>query len=619
MAYTWKCTINNLGSSSPSNVSFNHEGTMPTFEEVTFNGDVFIKIPTMYGKVNTVVSNQITSFTIADGKVDDSYLPFPVFVKEDGTSIMSYVLIGKYLNNSSSTMQSVANTSSTGLTIGTARTYARNRGVGYQLYDWMFQRLWQYLIICAMNTINTNSGSGITTDALGIYWGGSEFWVDGLTQTSGVLAVSYKPTKYIDNATTSTDGYVSIGYNLANPSSSSQCVSKLGYDVNNPFVNYPSSSVTSSSYNTYYCDFYYYNSGNNYPLMSSVGASASYIGAFYTEVRNSWNRTKAVRLCYRPVDEVIITTHNINYNLNNCTGASSNPATIDEGESITLSFTANTGYSFPTDIRVLGVTSYNWNPNTGNLILNNVTGDVTIVINCSLSLFSITTNLFNCTSDSTNPNTIEYGSSVSLQFTPNQTYMFTDTISVTNATYTWNKDTGVLNISNPTNNVVITLSAIDDGKLYLYLYQNTAEGNRVDKTNYLTSVGLISGTFRDSTSINDLVITYQSELLPNFNYVYIPKLNRYYFVDDITSENYSLWTLALSVDPLMTYKEAILNCNGFVDRCESDFNANIIDKKRVVEEGNTIEVNTVTNELFTNTIGTYIMTALLISFDSIEG
>lgn len=150
------------------------------------------------------------------------------------------------------------------------------------------------------------------------------------------------------------------------------------------------------------------------------------------------------------------------------------------------------------------------------------------------------------------------------------------------------------------------------------LYQNTAEGNRVDKTNYLTQVGTISGALRSSTSINDLVITYESKSIPNFNYVYIPIFNRYYFVDDITSENYSLWTLALSVDPLMTYKEAIINCNGFVDRCESDFNANIIDKKRVVEEGNTIEVDTVTNELFTNNTGTYIMTALLISFDTIE-
>ena len=166
-------------------------------------------------------------------------------------------------------------------------------------------------------------------------------------------------------------------------------------------------------------------------------------------------------------------------------------------------------------------------------------------------------------------------------------------------------------------NLLLNVRQIYDS-FAINLYQNTSEGNRVDKTNYLTQVGTISGALRSSTSINDLVITYESNSIPNFNYVYIPIFNRYYFVDDITSANYSLWTLALSVDPLMTYKEAIINCNGFVDRCESDFNANIIDKKRVVEEGNTIEVDTVTNELFTNTSGTYIMTALLVGFDSIE-
>lgn len=617
MAYTWKCTINNLGSSSPVNVTFNHEGTMPTFEEVTFKGDAFIKIPTMYGKVNTVVDNQITSFTIADGRIDDSYLPFPVFVKEDGISVMSYVLMGKYLSNSSNSVQSVPNTNPIGLQIGEARTIVRTRGIGYQLYDWMFQRLWQYLIITKMNTIDTNNGSGLNPDAFGIYWGNAGVWIDGLCHNSGVLAASYKPSKYVNEATTSTDGYVSISYNISPNTAQDLCITKLGYDENNPFVNYPISFVINSSFDTYYCDNFYVSNGSH-PIRSGVGYNGAVSGAFRFGGNSIWIDTGLIRLCYRPVDEVIITTHNINYTLNNCSGSSSNPTTIDEGESITLSFTSNTGYSFPTDIKVLGVTSYNWNPNTGNLILNNATGDVTIVINCSLSIFSITTNLVNCTSDSTNPTTIQYGTSVSLQFTPNQTYMFTDTISVTNATYTWNKDTGILNVSNPTNNVVITLSAIDDGKLYLYLYQNTAEGNRVDKTNYLTSVGLVSGTFRDSTSINDVVITYQSESIPNFNYVYIPKLNRYYFVDDITSENYSLWTLALSVDPLMTYKEAILNCNGFVDRCESDFNANIIDKKRVIEEGNTIEVDTVTNELFTNTSGTYIMTALLVGFDSTE-
>ena len=302
VTYTWKCTINNLGSSSTSNVTFNHEGTMPTFEEVTFNGDVFIKIPTMYGKVNTVVSNQITSFTIANGKVDDSFLPFPVFVKEDGTSIMSYVLMGKYINNSTTTVQSIPNTKPSKLQIDNARTIVRTRGNGYQLFDWMFQRLWQYLIICAMNTINTNSGSGLQTDGLGIYWGASGIWIDGICHNSGVLAVSYKPSKYVNSATASTDGYTSISYNLATPTPSDQCISKLGYDPNNPFVNYPSASVKNSSFNTYYCDYYYYSSGSR-PFCSIVGDTSARYGAFLCDGYDAWTYTFGVRLCYRPVDE----------------------------------------------------------------------------------------------------------------------------------------------------------------------------------------------------------------------------------------------------------------------------------------------------------------------------
>ena len=296
----YKATVSNLGVSSPSSVNFTKDSGFPTtFEEVTYNGDVFIKIPTMYKKVNTVVDDQITSFTIATGKIDDSYVPYPCFLDENG-SLLPYVLMGKYLNNSSSTMQSVANTSPTSLAIGTARTYARNRGNGYQLYDWMFQRLWQDLIIVAMSTINTNNGSGLQTDKFGVYWGTGGIWIDGICHNSGVLAVSYKPSKYVDNVTASTDGYTSISYNLTTTTSSKQCISKLGYDPNNPFVNYPSSTVTNNSYNTYYCDYYYYSSGSH-PFSSRVGDTYAHYGAFDCYVRFDWPNTYGVRLCYRPL------------------------------------------------------------------------------------------------------------------------------------------------------------------------------------------------------------------------------------------------------------------------------------------------------------------------------
>lgn len=148
------------------------------------------------------------------------------------------------------------------------------------------------------------------------------------------------------------------------------------------------------------------------------------------------------------------------------------------------------------------------------------------------------------------------------------------------------------------------------------LYQNTAEANRVDKTNYISTVGTLSGVLRDESSITDVTITFESVDIPTFNYVYISAFNRYYFVNDITSIKYKLWQMSLSVDPLMTYKDAILSCNGFIDRNENDYNPNVIDKKRVVAQGHTVQVDSVTNELFTATSGTYVLNGLLVSIDT---
>ena len=135
----------------------------------------------------------------------------------------------------------------------------------------------------------------------------------------------------------------------------------------------------------------------------------------------------------------------------------------------------------------------------------------------------------------------------------------------------------------------------------LELYNNTSEDNRVDKTNYLTKVGELSGVLREESSLVDMSLTLELEELPLFNYVYIAQLNRYYYVTDIVSVKYKLWTISLSVDVLMSYKNALLSCSAFVDRNENSFDNTIIDKKRVIQQGYDIEVSTVTNELLDNT------------------
>ena len=136
-------------------------------------------------------------------------------------------------------------------------------------------------------------------------------------------------------------------------------------------------------------------------------------------------------------------------------------------------------------------------------------------------------------------------------------------------------------------------------------YNNTAETNRVDKTNYLTLVSEISGNLREETSLTDLVITIQQSEVPTFNYAFIKSFNRYYYVTDIASVRNNLWEISLSVDVLMTYKEALLNCTGFIDRNEFEYDPLIVDDKLPLKEGQTVKVDFLTNELFSDTTDDY--------------
>lgn len=301
---TWTCTVSGLGSSSTSDVTFSHSGTIPTFETVTQDGNTFIKIPTMYRKINSYSSNQITSFTISTGKIDDTYYPYSVFIKEDGTTIMPWVLMGKYYSSSDTVMNSVGTTIAY-QTISNARTNARALNPDssiqrYQQYDWQFQKLWQDLIICKMNTININSGSGLPTDSLGFYWGSVGQWIDGICRNNNTWKFSMKPSEYIDQGTSN---YSSLGYSAPGTSSTEGGeIQKLGYDSSNPFVNYPSAITTSASYNTYYCDAYSHSSSTtNAPGHSRVGGAGANYGAFRCGSDASWSNTSGVRLCYRPL------------------------------------------------------------------------------------------------------------------------------------------------------------------------------------------------------------------------------------------------------------------------------------------------------------------------------
>lgn len=299
----WKASVSNLGAEDSNTVVFNTpaDSVPKPWSEVEFNGDVFIKFPKMYKKIVTVTGKQITAFEIANAKLDDDYKLYPCFIDESGNEL-DYILVGKYVSKSSDTCNSVVAGDPVNQTIVNGREKARARGTGYQLMDWRIQRLWQDLIICAMKTVNTNSGSGITTDDLGLYWGSVAQWVDGFCRIDGKWIYSNSPSKYIDSPTEMSDGYEAISGYTAPTNQYNIEISKLGYDPIQPFFNYPSSVWANSSYNTYYCNAYYSRHAGNTPIATMVGITTKNGGAFncYGGWDWSWNEYN-VRLCYRPI------------------------------------------------------------------------------------------------------------------------------------------------------------------------------------------------------------------------------------------------------------------------------------------------------------------------------
>ena len=290
-------TVTGLGNSDPSTVTFTTSGAEFdwTFPEVTdANNNVFIKIPTMYRKVETAVDSQITSFSISDQQADSTYEPYPCFV--DGNSVLPYVLIGKYCCSSTSVANSV-NATYASQTLATGRTNARALGTGYQLYDWQLQKLFVDLALMKSQKVNFQDGSRTISEYLGIAHLENGIWVDGIYQNSGTWYACIDPTKYVSSPSTSQDGYSSLSYGA--PTASDE-VKALGYDNNNPFVNFPSAVVSNSSMNTYYCDKYFYSSGSH-PVRSVVGDANVNNGLWNCSADRDWSNTRGVRLCYRPI------------------------------------------------------------------------------------------------------------------------------------------------------------------------------------------------------------------------------------------------------------------------------------------------------------------------------
>lgn len=290
--------IEGLGDSTPTNVTFSASANFPSesalYEEVVKDGSYFAKYTPWYKKP-IFNGAELIGFEISNVKEDDDYKIYDCFLDENG-NVLPYILLGQYYCTSTTTASSVSGTAAT-MTIGAGRTLCRAKGTGYQQMDGAMFNFWRDLALACSKRVNFNDGSGVAN-----YLGLKEmtqggWWIDGLTHVNSKYLYCYKPSKYVDQPTSSSDGYDELSYDM--PTTNGLCISKLGYDPNHPTINMPSAGVSNSSFNTYYCDGVYYDTGNR-PCNVTVGRADADYGLFYLDGHNAWSFALRVRLCWKP-------------------------------------------------------------------------------------------------------------------------------------------------------------------------------------------------------------------------------------------------------------------------------------------------------------------------------
>ena len=112
------------------------------------------------------------------------------------------------------------------------------------------------------------------------------------------------------------------------------------------------------------------------------------------------------------------------------------------------------------------------------------------------------------------------------------------------------------------------------------LYNNVSDSREINKN--LTEISTINITLYLDTNVTTPVFKVKN-FINNVNYMYVPDLHRYYYINNYTLSNQCVY-LHCSVDVLETYKTEILNSECLISRSENDYNDNIVDTLAPITE-----------------------------------
>lgn len=89
----------------------------------------------------------------------------------------------------------------------------------------------------------------------------------------------------------------------------------------------------------------------------------------------------------------------------------------------------------------------------------------------------------------------------------------------------------------------------------IIFYKTTSEYNRIEKV--LVDPLEVEGKLRNEVDIINPTIELTTNVL-GYNYCFIPELNRYYFINNVSIRYTGYYIVNLTLDPLYTYKTELL-------------------------------------------------------------
>lgn len=150
------------------------------------------------------------------------------------------------------------------------------------------------------------------------------------------------------------------------------------------------------------------------------------------------------------LDDLVVAPFDITVNVINGTSEGDDAILLGRQAQVTLA--ASEGYVLPQSITVTGA-DFTYNATTGVVVLSNPTDDIAITCNC-LEVFSITSSVSN--GSATGDSQIIENGTASVTLSAASGYALPSSISVSGASFEYNSTTGIVSLSNPTDDVVIT-------------------------------------------------------------------------------------------------------------------------------------------------------------------